>query len=461
MENRIIKDMTVGKPIGLIIKFMIPLIGANFMQQLYIFADSIIVGQGVGVEALAAIGATDWANCFVLWALSGFADGCAVLIAMRFGEKDYIAMKKSVNMAVILGFSISVIMSMAGIIAVKPLMTLLKTPENIYADAVLYMTIYYAGSFAIMLYALGAGILRALGDSTTPFKATLIASLMNIALDLIAVYILNTGVGGACAATVISQFAAGCYCFYKAMGIDILINTKVEKRIYKDVIVNLSKLGFPMAVQMSFIAIGGMILQSVINTFGFEFVAGFTATNKLNLVMEGIAMALGSAMATYMAQNRGARRLDRIEEGMKSALGIAIIVSLAIAAFLFIFGKPVLMMFISSDSVTEAKVLNIAYRYLTTMCSFIILLYLLHVYRQSIMGLGNAFIPMLSGFGEFAFRILPALLLTRTLGSSVLFFAEPSAWFGADLVLVIPYYVIVKKLKKDAKIEENLKNENN
>lgn len=436
------RDMTTGVPLGHIIRFMIPLAAANLMQQLYTMVDAVIVGQGVGVEALAAIGATDWSNAFMLWLLKGIADGFAVLIAIYFGEKNQDKLSQSIHMTLLLGGAAGILMTIVGMLAVKPLMRLLNTPEAIIETAQLYLTIIYGGTFFVTLYCISSSILRAVGDSKSPFQAIVLSAGTNICLDLIAVFGLGLGLPGAAGATVISQAMGAVFCFSKVRKLGIVRWKGDAWKPDVQLMGKLMKLGIPMALQMSFIAVGGMILQSMINRYGVVLVAGFAATNKLNLLVEGFAMALGGAMATYTGQNLGAGRKKRIKQGLRCGLLIAVSISLVLGAVMILSGKKILMLFISSDPQTEAQVLRVAYHFLFILCLFLPLLYILYVYRQSIMGLGNTLIPMASGISEFVFRVIPALVLTQTVGAEALYYAEILAWTGADLVLVGPYYVI-------------------
>lgn len=448
MGKRII-DMTTGSPAKLIFRFMIPLLGSSIIQQLYTISDAIIVGKGVGVDALAAIGATDMLRSFAVWGIAGFSDGFGILLTIMAGQKNWSMVRSEKSLSVKLSIIIALIVSLFGVFFASPLLRLTHAPQEIFAQAQLYMTIIYAGTTAMMMYNIGAAILRAVGDSRTPFIGILTAAVTNIGLDLVAVYILHWGLAGTAIATVIAQTISACYCFYVIRRMQIFQKEEGDECLRgRRWIGRFLAKGAPMAFQNSFIAIGGVILQSVINEYGFNYVAAFSATNKLYLVMEGAAIAMGGAMVTFVGQNYGAGRLDRVRQGMRSALIGSIVTALLIGGVLILFGKPILLLFLSRNAKSLDVILGIAYRYLTIMCALLIILYLVHVFRESTMGLGNTVFPMLSGLGEFSFRVFMALIGTKFLGAMGLYLAEPAAWFGADLVLIPSFFVVWRRAKK-------------
>ena len=306
------KNMTEGSPAKLILSFSLPLMAANLGQQLYMIVDTMIVGKGVGVEALASVGATDWSYWLALWVIQAMTQGFAISISQHFGEGNQSRIKKTVAMSIWLCLGIGVVLTVSGLVFARFLLRILQTPDPIFQGALSYLMILYAGILAVMAYNMAAAILRSLGDGKTPLIAIVIAAITNILLDLLFVLVFRWGVAGAAFATVLAQLLAFIYCLLVMRKIDLL---KMERKDWKpesSIIKRQCGLGIPLALQHVLIAIGGMILQSSINRHGFVFIAGFTATNKIYGLLESSAISLGYAVTTYTAQNYGAGRYDRI-----------------------------------------------------------------------------------------------------------------------------------------------------
>lgn len=447
-------DMTTGNPTKLIFRFSLPLMVGNIFQQCYTIVDAIIVGQGVGVDALAAVGASDWINWMLLWMMQGLAQGCGVLIAQYFGAKEMDSLRRTVTMSILLCGVSGVLLTAIGLAVARPMLMLLQTPEEILEEAFIYLFILFSGTLIVMAYNVLSSILRALGDGKTPLIAMGIAGGINILLDMLFVLVFHWGIAGAAIATIIAQFFSAVYCLLSIRRIPLLRFTKQDWRLDTALIVRLGKLGIPIALQNGIIAIGGMAVQYVLNTFGTLFIAGFTATNKMYGILECSAISFGYAMNTYMGQNMGARRLDRIRRGIRSVLGLSIGFSVVIGAVAIIFGRSLLALFISSTDVNHDQVLDIAYQYLFIMASLILVLYLLHAYRSSLQGLGNTKMPMVSGFIESVMRIGVALIGPLLLGEFGIFLCEPAAWTGAAVFLIIMYYCEVRKVELQFRMQE-------
>lgn len=446
-----VKDMTKGTPAKLLLFFAIPLMLGNLFQQLYTMVDTIIVGQGVGVEALASLGAADWLNWLFLGLVTGITQGFSILFSQFFGAGKMEKLKQSVGNALVLTVISAVVMTAMGELLVTPILRLLNTPDNIFPGAVQYLRVIFGGIPIILFYNLGASILRALGNSKSPLIAMIIAALTNIALDLLFVMVFHWGIIGAAVATVIAQCVSMIYCIIVIRKIDCVIPSREDCTLESGMCIQLFKLGMPVMFQNTVISVGGMAVQYVINGFGFLFVAGFTATNKLYGLLETAAISYGFSMTTYTAQNLGAGRYDRIRTGMKNALVMALGTSLLISALMLIFGKDILLLFISGNGNQTTEVLKIAYHYLCIMSYFLMVLYALHVYRCALQGLGDTFTPMLSGIAEFVMRVLAALLLPRLMGQEGIYYAEILAWAGATVILVVSYYRRTGKLFTDRK----------
>lgn len=443
-----IKDMTSGNPTKLILAFALPLMLGNLGQQLYTVVDAIIVGQGVGVTALAALGATDWAYWFFLWFMSSLAQGFSILIAQRFGARDYAGLRKAVTMSALIALVTGVVITLAGLLASAPLLRLLNTPGDIFDGALEYLYTLFAGSLVVMAYNAAASVLRALGDGKSPLVSMMIAAVINIALDLLFVMVFHWGIFGAALATLIAQLFSFLYCLHVIRHVDILRMARADWAVDRLTVSRLLRLGLPLAIQHNIIAVGGMVVQFVLNGFGFLFVAGFTATNKLYGMLESTAVSFGYSMTTYMGQNLGARKLDRIHAGMRAVLRLSVAVSVTISLAMIALGRPLLRLFVPADDPNAAQVLDIAYQYLFIMAVCLFILYMLYAYRSSLQGLGNTTAPLLSGILEFVMRVGVALALPPLVGEAGIFFAEPAAWLGADLILVGSYYREVRRVRQ-------------
>lgn len=443
-----IRSMTEGKPLKLIFSFALPLMIGNVFQQLYTVVDTMVVGQVLGVNALAALGAADWLNWMILGIIQGFAQGFSILMAREFGAKKIERLKKVIGNSIGLAAVSAIMLLILSQIAVMPILHLLHTPDAIIDQSLLYLRIMFGGIPIVMTYNLLASVLRSLGDGKTPLHAMVVAAAINIGLDILFVMAFGWGIAGAAAATLIAQLSSGLYCLVHIRKIEFLSLNKEDYRFDKDLDKKLILLGLPMAFQNAIISVGGMIVQAVVNGFGVIFIAGFTATNKLYGVLEVAATSYGYAMITYVGQNLGAGRLDRIRKGMRSAVLIAVLTSAVIAACMLIFGHQILACFISGSAQEVKQTMDIAYYYLAVMSLFLPILYILHVTRSALQGMGDTMLPMVSGIAEFIMRTGAAILLPFFLGETGIFYAEILAWAGADVILVTSYFLRVRSISR-------------
>lgn len=438
MENT--RDMTKGSPARLLFFFAIPLMLGNLFQQLYTMVDTIIVGQGVGVQALASLGAADWLNWLFQGIATGLTQGFSILFAQFYGARNEEALKKSIGNSIVLTLAAAVLLTAAGEMLLTGILNLLKTPQDIYGGASIYLRIMFGGIPVVLFYNLEAALLRALGDSKSPLIAMVVAACTNIALDLLFVMVFHWGIPGAAAATIIAQCVSLLYCFAVIRKISIVRPGREDFRLGRSLCRQLLGLGIPVMFQNTVISVGGMVVQSVINGFGFLFVAGFTATNKLYGLLETAAISFGFSITTFVAQNMGAGNYGRIRKGMRSGAAMALLTSVAVSAVMLLFGMQILSLFISADAGQADEVLYIAFHYLTIMSIFLAVLYALHAYRCALQGLGDTVTPMVSGIAEFVMRVLAALLLPRVMGQEGIYYAEILAWIGAAAILVTAYY---------------------
>ncbi len=441
-----IKNMTSGKPAGLIFKFALPLMAGNIFQQLYTVVDTMVVGKFLGVGALAALGAADWLNWMMLGIIQGFTQGFAIKMAQEFGAGNYKQLKKAIGNSAVLSVLFSVVLVLAGQLSAKPVLELLQTPADIMPDTLIYIRFMFAGVPIVMFYNLLACILRSLGDSKTPLNAMIIASITNIILDVLFVFGFKWGIAGAAIATLIAQVISGLYCLHFIRKIEILSMQKEDFRPDGSLVGRLLLLGLPMAFQNGVIAVGGMVIQFVVNGYGVIFIAGMTATNKLYGLLEIAATSYGYAVVTYVGQNLGAGKNKRIRQGMRASLAIGLITSVLIAVVMLFLGKIILGLFLSGTPEEVTAAMDVAYLYLAIMSICLPILYVLHIVRSGIQGMGNTFLPMLSGIAELIMRTGGALILPLYIGEIGIFYAEVLAWLGADIVLVISYLILIRRL---------------
>lgn len=443
-----IQDMTEGKPLSLIISFALPLMVGNIFQQLYTVVDTMVVGKALGVDALAALGATDWLYWMVLGMVQGVTQGFGILMAKEFGAKRYESLRNVVGSSAILSAICALFFLIVGQAAAQPVLELLNTPVEIMDWALMYLRIMLFGIPIVMFYNLLACILRSLGDSQTPLNAMIVAALTNIALDLLFVLVFRWGIAGAAGATLIAQMVSSIFCLCRILKIEFMRLKWEHFGMKSAMAVQLMSLGSPMALQNAIIAIGGMIIQSVVNGYGVAFIGGFTAANKLYGVLEIAATSYGYAMITYVGQNLGAGKMERIRKGMLCAATVAVITSLVIAAAMLILGNGIVSLFISGTPEEVAEATQVGYTYLSIMSICLPVLYVLHVTRSAVQGMGNTLLPMVSGIAEFIMRTGGVLLLPVLLGENGIFVAEVLAWAGADLILIPSYFITMNKASK-------------
>lgn len=445
-------DMTKGNPVKLILLFSIPLLIGNVFQQFYSMVDTIIVGRFVGVESLAAVGSTGSMVFLVNGFVMGLTSGFAVLVSQRFGAKDEKGLKKAVASAIILTVISIILVTTISLLGAKPLLRLMRTPENIIGDAYTYIRIIYGGIIATVSYNLVASILRALGDSKTPLYFLIVSSVLNVILDLVFIINFKMGVAGAAYATIISQGVSAILCLIYTYNKFTILRLKkedfkVKKRYYHKHL----KIGIPMALQFSITAIGIMTVQGALNVFGSTVIASYTAASKaFQLVMQPAA-TLGVATATYCGQNLGAKNYERIKEGVKACTKVSIISSIIASMALVFLGKYFVMMFIENPDI---QILGYAQEVLNVSAIFFIPLGLIFVYRNALQGMGESFIPMMAGVYELLARALVAFTLPNVLGFTGICLADPVAWLAAAIPLGLTYFNRIKKITKEKEVLE-------
>lgn len=440
-----VRDMTQGPAMRLILSTALPLMLGNMFQQMYTIVDASVVGRGIGLNALAALGSADWFNWLFFSIVIGFAQGFSIPIAQAFGAKEYGELRKNAGNAISLGLLTAVAITIIALLVVTPVLRIMGTPDEVRPMATSYLRVLFSGIPIVMAYNLLAGMLRALGDSRSPLLAMVLSSMINILLDCLFVFGFGWGVESAAAATVIAQAVSFGFCLLRIRSVEFMRLHREDFILVRSRSLRLMGLGAPISAQNAVIAVGGMIVQTVVNGMGVSFIAGYTATNKLYGLLEIAAVSYGYAISTFAGQNLGAKLMDRVRDGVRAGLISGIITALGIAAAMLIFGRSILSLFIE-DSGTNA--LDIAVEFLTIMACCLPILYVLYVYRSALQGMGNTIMPMVSGIAEFVMRTGAALILPGLIGYSGLFWAEVLAWIGADLILIPSYYGMYKQLSK-------------
>ena len=445
METRI-KDMTRGRPLPLILTFALPLMMGNVFQQLYTVVDTMVVGKGLGVDALAALGATDWLYWMVLGMIQGITQGFGILMAKEFGAKHFEELRSVVGSSIVLAGLCALILLAGFQYFARPILLLMRTPAEILEVALQYLRVMLLGIPIVMTYNLLSCILRSLGDGKTPLYAMILAAICNVILDLVFVLVLRWGVQGAAAASLIAQCISSLFCYCKLRRIEFLRLNRSHFRLKPATAFHLLGLGFPMAAQNGIIAIGGMIITTVVNGYSVPFIGGFTTSNKLYGVLEIAATSYGYALITFAGQNLGAGNIDRIRQGTKCAVWVALATSAVIGSVMIVFGRGIVAGFISGTPSEVEAATRVAYTYLAIMSGCLPILYILHVTRSAIQGMGNTVLPMVSGIAEFIMRTGGVLLLPALMGENGIFVAEVSAWAGADLILIPSYFLVLGRL---------------
>ena len=441
------KDMTTGKPVVLILAFAIPILAGNLIQQLYSLVDSLIVGQLLGVTALAAVSASGWLDWAVLSIPMGLAQGFSIQAAQYFGANRPDELRRTVGQSILIAAVTTVLLEIASQLLLSPVLGWMNTPAETFSLTEGYLRIIYGGLPVVMAVNVLNGFLHALGNSRTPLAALAVASVVNMGLDWFFVGTCHMGINGGACATVIAQVISALISFRAVCRLNMLHPERKDLRPDRRMTVRLIRLGVPIAFQNVIIAVGGLILQGVVNGFGFIFMAGYNAASRLQGLVEMAGASLGNAVGTFAGQNIGAGKKDRVRRGLHSSARIGTGMALVIGGIMVLFGKQILGLFIRDEQALAEQVLAFGYQFLCVMAAGLPMLYLLFVYRSTLQGLGNTFIPMISGFVELGMRVGCALLLPLILGVWGIYTAEIAAWAGAAVLLIISCYRELRKIQ--------------
>ena len=435
--------MATGSPGKNILYFALPVFAGNLFQQIYNVVDTVIVGKFVSTEALAAVGSTGTINFMILGFMTGLMAGITVLTSQRFGAEDMRGMRRSVASAGMIAIAATIILTAISLLGMHRLLVLMNTPDDIFDDAYRYIMIICAGILVQALYNLFACILRALGNSKVPLYFLLFSASMNIILDLVSIIVLKMGVAGAAYATVISQGVSAVLCFiYMVKKVPILHLTREDFHVEGRLIKNQLAVGLPMAFQYSITAIGTTMVQMALNTLGSTYVAAFTAASKCEQMAGQAYIALGSAMATFAAQNVGAGRYDRVRKGFARATMFGVIFSVVIGLVMYFFGYIVTGLFVTGDA---TQIEGMVDTYMKYTALFLIPLTVVNVYRNGIQGMGYGLLPMTAGIAELVGRGSVALLAIHYHSYAGVCLASPMAWILASALLLTMYFALMKK----------------
>ncbi|HRZ47825.1 MAG TPA: MATE family efflux transporter [Bacteroidales bacterium] len=426
------KDLTQGNELRLITSFALPMLLGNLFQQMYSFTDSAIVGKFVGNEALAAVGAS-FPLIFVLIALAvGVANGINIIISQYFGAKDYAKIKASIDTLYLFCAIAGVVLTITGFVISEPIFRLINTPEAVMPQAVSYFRIYAAGFVLMFGYYATAGILRGLGDSRTPLYFLILSTIINIGLDLLFILVFGWGIQGAAIATVISQgvaFIMGAW-YLRRKGSIINLHYRsfvFDRQIFRQAI----RVGLPSGMQQTFVALGGILLYWIVNDFGTATMAGYSAAMRIDSLASLPAMQLAAALSTFVGQNIGANRMDRVRRGFINTWWMSTGFSIVVTLVVVLFRTPLMSLFTNDPAVIES-----GNRYLVIVCAFYIIFSSMFITNGVLRGAGATIIPMfITLISIWILRIPVSYLMSRDwtgLGEMGIWWGIPVAWaFGA------------------------------
>lgn len=447
MPRNLTRDLTEGRPLKRIVFFALPMLFGVLFQQFYSFVDTAVVGRYLGAERLAAVGATGSVNFLVIGLCLGLCSGFSIPIAQAFGAKDERQMRRCVFHAVVLSGVLSVVFAVLSTVFCKPLLRLMNTPEEIIDASASYISIIFAAIPCCVLYNMASGILRSLGDSRTPVVFLVMASLVNIVLDLVLIISCGMDVAGAAVATAASQLLAGIGCVIVMVRRFPVLHLNREDRKFEFRLGRkMLGIGLPMGLQFSITAIGSVVVQWSVNGLGVNAVAAVSGGVKLSMFFACVFDALASTMATFAGQNMGARKLDRIHQGLRCASALGIVYCGLAFGVVALFARPLLGLFIDADAAPE--VMSMSVQYLTINAAFYIPLLFVNIVRLSIQGMGYTRVAMLAGLFEMIARTAVALFVVPSAGFTGACFANPAAWVMADLFLIPCYYQVMRMIRQ-------------
>jgi len=438
MRVKSLNDMTVGSPFKILWGFSMPMLLSVVFQQLYSIIDSIIAGKYIGVNALAAVGASYPITVLFIAVATGASIGCSVVISQIFGARQYAKMKSAISTAVISLITLSLTITIIGLIMCNPLMKLLNTPSNILADSELFLRIYILGVFFLFTYNIANAIFNSLGDSKTPLYFLLFSSLFNIVLDVIFVVVLHMGIVGVAWPTFIAQGIASILAMICLIGRISKIEVDEEyKRFDFELFKRMSRIAIPSIMQQSFVSVGQLFVQGLINSYGSVVVAGYSAAFRINTLIITSITTMSSALSSYTAQNIGARKLDRVKQGYKSLLIMILSLCLVTSILVLIFGRNLIGLFV--DPTKGKEVITVGLAFLRTVTPFYVVVVLKTLTDGVLRGAGDMKEFMVTTFMDLLLRVAFSFILAKIMGYSGIWCAFPIGWI-IGCALSIYYY---------------------
>lgn len=436
------KTLTAGTPWRVILAFSIPLLIGNVIQQFYHVVDAMVVGQVLGVNALAAVGATGSILFLLLGFSWGMTSGFAIPTAQAFGARDTEGVRRSVAAGTILTGVASLIMTVAAPLVAEPLIILMRTPPELVEGATTFAVISFLGASATMFFNFLSAIIRANGDSKTPLYFLVMACVLNIILVIAFVGMLGFGIAGAAAATVVSQLFSVLACLvYVRRSQPALHVSRTHWKVSRQDLKEHLRIGLPMGFQASIVAIGSLAVQVRLNTLGADAVAAYTTAGRVDGIAVAFLASIGLAVATFTAQNYGAGKIDRINVGVRHAIWMSVGTAIALGVLLVVAGGPIVRSFVGSDA---QNVVDMAHWFLVVNGATYWILGILFVTRGALQGLGRTLSPTISGLFELVMRVAAAIVLGGLFGFNGIVWSNPMAWIAA-VVLLLPAWWATKK----------------
>lgn len=440
-------DLTKGKVNKVLLKFTIPLFISVIFQQMYSMADSLIAGRFVGEDALAAVGASyPITNIFNAVAI-GYNVGCSVVISQLFGAKDYKRVKTAASTSLIFCLVLGGVLTAIGIALTPSLMRAIDTPENIFNESALYLAIYVGGFTFLFIYNIANGIFNSLGDSKTSLYFLIFSSVFNVVLDYVLVVFFNMGVGGVAWATFIAQGIAGVLSVITLLKRlkTLPVTEKTEMFSFK-LLKRIARISIPSVLQQSFVSVGNVFIQKLINGFGSYVVAGFAAAFKLNMFTINALCTIGNGVSSFTAQNYGAKKYNRIKEGMKWGSVFSIIAGCIFAVTYLAFNEQLLRLFMEKSVNEETVVSGMAF--LKTVSPFFCFIGLKLVFDGVLKGTGSMKLFMVVTFTDLILRVILAFVFAPIWGYEGIWYSWPVGWTTATVLSLIFYKGLSKKLKE-------------
>lgn len=448
-----IKDLTIGEPKRVLWKFTLPLFISVIFQQLYNIADSVIAGKFAGEDALAAVGASYPITMIFMAIALGSNIGCSIVVSQLFGAKDYTHMKTAVFTSIITALGLSVLLSVAGVILSPLFLKLLKTPDNIMQDGILYLRIYVGGFIFLYLYNVSTGIFQALGDSQTPLFLLIGSSIGNIILDIVFVAVFHWDVGGVAWATFIAQ-GISCILSYIIM-IKRLRQIQSDEKVPVFSGIMLRKIAYvavPSILQQSFVSVGNLFIQGLVNSFGSSVIAGYSAAIKLNTFVTMSYTTLGNGISSFTAQNRGAGKTERISKGFLAGCLMETIVTIPFFVAYFFFGNAMINLFMDSDESITA--ISTGITFLKIVSPFYIIIGMKLILDGLARGMEKMGVFMTMTFADLIIRVILAFVLAPHFGENGIWMSWPVGW-TASLILygLLFLYLQLRKLNKNRRAQ--------